>query len=127
MQYYNYSTIASNQSLEYNIGNYLAGQEVSVTLSYLIGAGIPSGEHLMAPSAGVEAFSNLDIYICRTNASGVSESLASSTSTRNNVEKIIFQIPEDGGYKIVIQRKSDSVNNTVRFAFAYQLHSSTLP
>ncbi len=120
------STINSNQMLTFNIGQCSAGNTITITLCYLRGVGNPAGEHTILPSTSAENLSNLDIYILPISATSTSLSIASSTSTNNNVEKIICQIPTTGEYKIVVHRKTDTVNNTVRFAASWQRHASTL-
>ena len=120
------STINSSQKLTFNIGQCSAGNTITVTLCYLRGVGNPAGEHTILPSISAENLSNLDIYILPASATSTSQAIAKSTSTNNNVEKIICQIPTTGQYNIIVHRKYDTVNNTVRFAASWQRHASTL-
>lgn len=118
------STINSNQMLEYDIGYLPSGKEITIALSYLVGTQLTSHENIQFIMT--ENLSNLDVYLMETSATSTTLNVGSSTSTRTNVEKFTCQINKSGNYKIVIHRKTDSINNSVRFGVAWQVRLETM-
>ena len=124
MEMYNYGTIAAGpeNQIVHNFSYCYPGQTYTLTMSFLRRIVFPEGEHDIIASVLETQLPNVNVYICKQSQPNIANAIASSTSTRNNVEKMTFTIPEQGSYVIVVQRTDDSIPYETEYGVAWKIH-----